>query len=216
MKYVIERRGTIVTYRDTMLGGEARMELGYATNMTILIEVKEEWPEIYEIIRKISSGIKLSKSDELWFDELVAVSGWDRDDIIDDLMGFSVDPSKRAEKYLNIFRKYYSEAKNFVKRNNTVQAGEKIWGAVLALIKFYAAIKNVPILEWSRGRIENFITNNVPRNKRKMFRDLIDKAHPLHVHFYEKNLDDKSFQERWESVIEMIKKAKKIIKKKLI
>ncbi|MEM2153176.1 MAG: PaREP1 family protein [Candidatus Bathyarchaeia archaeon] len=96
-------------------------------------------------------------------------------------------------KFRNPFRRlfeifwenYLEEAKNYYRLNDFRQAGEKLYGAALTLIKCYAAIKSVPIMYWSRGKIERFITNNVEPELRKTFRDLLDKAQPLHEYFYE-------------------------------
>ncbi len=158
--------------------------------MIVLREIREEWPEIFDVIKKLSAGVELSREDELWLNELSSVSGWDRSDVIDDLVNLNIDPSKRAERYLKLFRKYYREALDFAKQNNTTQAGEKIWGAVVALIKYYAAIKHVPIIHWNRSKLERFISNQLPKNQRKLFRDLLDKASVMHEHFYEKHLDE--------------------------
>ncbi len=189
--------------------------MNFGVVMIALSEIRDEWPEIYGIIKKLATGEELSKQDELWLSELAGVSGWDREDVIDDLMNLNIDPSRRAERYLSLFRKYYSEALDFAKQRNTTQAGEKIWGAVTSLIKYYAAIKNVPMMHWSRSRLERFITNQLPKNQRKLFRRLLDKAHVLHEHFYERHLDDETFRERWRELLDLIKRAKKIIEKAL-
>jgi len=41
----------------------------------------------------------------------------------------------------------------------------------MALIKIYAVIEGVLILNWSRRRIESFITSNVEPKYKKLFRD---------------------------------------------
>jgi len=42
-------------------------------------------------------------------------------------------------------------------RGDTRQAGEKIWGAVRALIKLYATIKGTPDHPWSISRLDRFV-----------------------------------------------------------
>ena len=39
--------------------------------------------------------------------------------------------------------------------------------------------KGVPVIHWSTGKLEKFITSNVEDEYRRPFRDLLDKAHRL-------------------------------------
>ena len=68
-------------------------------------------------------------------------------------------------------------------------------GAVTALIKFYAAARGIPIVHWSIGKLDYFVENNVEKKYRKLFRDLLDKAHMLHEHFYEGHLSFRGFED---------------------
>lgn len=101
--------------------------------------------------------------------------------------------------------------KKFKKEGDTRQAGEKLWGAVTALIKLYAANKNIPVMSWSRGKLERFITNNVEEKYKALFRDLLDKTQIFHEHFYEAHLDNKTFKERWEEAVKLLEKARELI-----
>jgi len=174
-----------------------------------------EWPEVAEIAKKLSRHEKLTEGDELWINELAEETGWDKDAIYDELMNITVDPSERVEKYRELHEKYFEEAKRLKEEGDTRQAGEKLWGAVTALIKLYAAIKHAPTLHWSRGKLERFVTNNVEEEYKALFRDLLDKTHTLHEHFYEAYLDKKSFDERWEEVMKLLEKTREIVFTKL-
>ncbi len=176
-----------------------------------LEDLKHEWPEVYRIAEKLKRGEALSKDEELWIREIAEVVGWDDKDVINDLKNVDADPSERVEKYAELFEKYYEEAKKFKKAGDTRQAAEKLWGAITALIKLYAAKKGIPIIHWSRGKMEKFVTNSVKQEYKKLLRDLLDKGHILHEHFYESHLDPKTFEERWEELIQLLEKAKKIV-----
>ncbi len=65
----------------------------------------------------------------------------------------------------------------------------------------YASLKRTPVIHWCRGKIENFITNNVETRYRGLFRTLVDKTIVLHEHFYEGHLDTRSFEERWSELL---------------
>jgi hypothetical protein len=57
-------------------------------------------------------------------------------------------------------------------------------GAVLALVKLYAAIRGVFVARWNRSKIDGFIASDVEPEYRKLFRELVDGGHVLHEHFY--------------------------------
>ena len=43
----------------------------------------------------------------------------------------------------------------------------------------------------------------------------MDKTHVLHEHFYKGHLDPKSFDERWEELLELMERARTIVFKHL-
>jgi hypothetical protein len=178
---------------------------------THILSELDEWPEVIEITKKLNQSERLTEKDELWINELAETVGWDRNAIINELTNISADPSKRVEKYKELHEEYFKDAKKFKKEGDTRQAGEKLWGAVTALIKLYAANKNIPVMSWSRGKLERFITNNVEEKYKRLFRDLLDKTQIFHEHFYEAHLDNKTFEERWEEAVRLLEKARELI-----
>jgi hypothetical protein len=192
-------------------GGVGRLEEGNAYTLQVLCELASEWPEVMKIAGKLSLGEKLTEKDELWINELVEATGWDRDTVIDELININMDPSERVRKYREIHEEYFKNAKELKEKGDTKQAGEKLWGAATALIKLYAAIKGIPILYWSRGRLERFITNNVEEKYKALFRSLLDKTQVFHEYFYEAHLDDKTFKERWEEAVKLLERAREFI-----
>ncbi|MEM1538463.1 MAG: PaREP1 family protein [Thermoproteota archaeon] len=175
-------------------------------------ELFGEWPELGPVVKKLFKGEELNERDEGWLREVSEETGWELNDVIDDLKNISRDPVERAEKYYSLYTEYLEEAKNYYRLNNFRQAGEKLYGAVLALIKYYAAIKGMPLIHWSRGKIERFITNNVKQELRKLFRDLLDKTQPLHEHFYEAHLDEQTFKERWIEALKLLERIHDLIR----
>ena len=180
--------------------------------VALMESIEREWPEVARIVYKLKSGKVLDERDEMWVKELAEATRWSREDVIEDLTEIDSDPSERAEKYRKLYRKYFREAVEFKEKGDDRQASEKLWGAIVALIKFYAAKKNVPIVHWSRGKLEHFITNSIKPQHRKLFRDLLDKGQTLHEHFYEGHLDKTTFEERWNELIELLKKSIDIVK----
>lgn len=192
-------------------GGSVIVIVGQAPTYHVPAELFREWPEVVVISRKLVCGEELSGHEEEWIDELAKACGWSVSDVVEELENIDVNPINRVERYKELFEEYYEEAKRFKEMSDTRQAGEKIWGAVVALIKLYAATKGVFIVHWSMRRLDNFITYNIEAKYKDLFRDLLDKAHRLHEHFYEGDLDERSFEERWVRVIEYLEKARRIV-----
>jgi hypothetical protein len=189
---------------------------GYSARLLYsLSELANEWPEIMKIAGRLSRREKLTEKDEMWVNGLAEATGWDRNAILDELMNVAVDPSERVSRYKELCEEYFEEAKKLREKGDLRQAGEKLWGAVTALIKLYAAIKNVFIPHWGRGKIDNFIASNVEEKYKELFRSLFDNAEALHVNFYEGDLSEKAFEERWEKILKLLEEARKIVNKRL-
>jgi len=170
-----------------------------------------EWPEVFRLAYRLRAGVRLAEDDRLCLRELSEATGWDPEDVAEDLAEIDVDPSARAERYRELHEKYFREALEFEAKGDDKQASEKLWGAITALIKLYAAEKGVFVAHWSRGRMESFITNNIKPHYRKLFRDLLDKGATLHEHFYEAHLDEATFEERWNELVDLLEKAREIV-----
>lgn len=210
---------TIVAKRESYEGtarkivieeGEVKIKEDQALTSHIPDELRREWPEVVNIARKLIARKSLSRQDEHWINELAEAVGWSKDDIIDELINMDILPSERAVKYRKLFEEYYAKAQEFKRKGDTKQAAEKLWGAVTALIKLYAANKGVFVAHWSIGKLDNFITNNVEEKYKKAFRDLLDKAKAFHEHFYEGYMDEKTFEERWKEIMKYIKEVVRI------
>lgn len=170
-----------------------------------------EWPELVKIVEKLKRGEKLEESDKLWVKGLAEATGWDGEDIIEELVNVDVNPSERVKKYMELHEEYFDEALKLKVRGDRRQAGEKLWGAVTALVKLYAARKNVYVSHWGRGKLESFITYNVEEKYKQLFRTLLDKVQVFHENFYEANLDDKTFDERWMEAVELVSKVREVV-----
>ncbi|MEM2028610.1 MAG: PaREP1 family protein, partial [Candidatus Bathyarchaeia archaeon] len=117
----------------------------------VLAEIISEWPEVLTVVSRLYRGEALSNEDKLWIKEIAEETGWDEDAAIDELRNIDADPSKRADKYRELCEKYFEEANKHKEEGDTEQAGEKMWGAITALIKTYAAAKRIPIIHWDHG-----------------------------------------------------------------
>jgi len=103
----------------------------------------DDWPEIVNIHDKLVKGEGLDALDKDWINELSKEIGWSAEDAMDEIKNLDKEPSSQIERYRQLFEKYYNEALKLKEKKDYVQSGEKLWGAVTALIKLYAAKKNV-------------------------------------------------------------------------
>ena len=60
-----------------------------------------------------------------------------------------------------MFEEYYKEAKELKEKKDYKQAGEKIWGAITALIKLYAGKRGIRVTAWTHAKLYDFVDNNV-------------------------------------------------------
>lgn len=124
---LFEERGGI-TERHVARGGTVFIIVGQAATYSISTELIHEWPEVVAISMKLVCEGKLDERDKVWIRELAVASGWNVDDIVEELKNLDVDPSERVERYRALFEGYYREALEHKERMDTKQAGEKIWG----------------------------------------------------------------------------------------
>ena len=166
-----------------------------------------------KVVGKLVMGEELSQGDEEWIREVSEACGWEKEDIVDELRNIFAEPSARAERYKRLFKEYLKSALEYKERGDFKQAGEKLWGSALALIKFYASLKNVPVEVWSLSKVERFIANNVAESDRRVFRDLLDKTFPLHTGFYEGELAPEVFEERWGEALEALERVRRVVER---
>jgi hypothetical protein len=172
-------------------------------------KIFREFPEIASLAIKLSSGESLSEYDKFLLKELSEATGWSIDEIIEELKRIDANPSERVKKYRELFERLYKEAVELVEKD-TVQAAEKLWGAIVALIKLHASIKGV-FVEWTHDKLYNYVSRNVEEKHRKLFRVLLKAGEPLHRYFYEKKMDYEAFKDCWKDAVELVEKVKELV-----
>jgi hypothetical protein len=66
-----------------------------------------ELPEVASLALKLSSRMPLSEGDERVLLGLAQASGWNIDDVREELGNLWVDPSEKVDKYRELFERYY-------------------------------------------------------------------------------------------------------------
>jgi len=200
--------------RNIYLSDEIKIKtlLDNQINISWIETIEKSYPEVIELSNKLKSNEKLTRIDKWNLNEIVEASGWNKEDIVEDLKNLDVDPSEREERYWNLFKKYYIESKKLKDVGDNTQAAEKLWGSITALIKAYAANKGMIIEHWSRGKLDRFVANNVGGHLKEKFEDLLTYGSELHEHFYEGRLPQEKFEKRWNQCVELIEEIKRYIK----
>jgi len=187
-----------------------------------LIKRLSDFSEVIKIHEKIIRGESLSNKDLQWIDEISKETGWGVEDVMDEIKDLDKSPLMLVDKYQRLFEKYFKEAFELKEKGDYKQAGEKLWGAVTALIKLYAGKRNIPVIHWSHGKLFDFVKNNVEKklvklqngseiSPREVFYELLVEAGALHENFYEGNLPEDAFEMIFDKVVSLIKKVKEIV-----
>jgi hypothetical protein len=198
------------------LNSDSTLELEYlhSTLKSYILGEVAEWPEVVEIAGKLRRNEEPTEKDMEWIKELAEATGWDADDIADELKNLDADPVTRAERYRRLHEEYFKKAKEFKEKGDKEQASEKLWGAITALVKFYAGVKGAPVVHWSRGKMDKVITKNFEEKFRELFEDLLDKGQVFHEYFYEGIEDEETFEKKWEKTVKLLEDIRRLLFRK--
>ena len=133
----------------------------------------------------------------------------DIEEFIVEKVSKDLDPSERIELYINLYEKYLKEAEDFYKKGDLVQAGEKFWGALTALLNAIAEKRGLP--HYSH-RDYAVIIDVLYRETKD--RDLVvgfSLAERLHANFYHNFMSKDQFDLHRKEVLKLIKKLREMI-----
>jgi ketol-acid reductoisomerase len=80
-------------------------------------------------------------------------------------------------------------------------------------VKFYAGVRGVPVVHWSRGKMDKVITKNFEEKFRELFED-IRKGQVFHEYFYECVEDKEAFEKKWEKTVKLLEDVRKLLFKR--
>ncbi|MEX0568179.1 MAG: PaREP1 family protein, partial [Candidatus Njordarchaeota archaeon] len=115
----------------------------------------------------------------------------DVDVFIAELLSEKVDPKDRIKIYLALYTKFIREAEEFEKKKDFVQASEKYWGAITALLNIVGVEKNMPhYTHRDYWEIMNIIIDEM---KDESLTELFALAEKLHANFYHNFIPEHQF-----------------------
>ncbi|MHA1590296.1 MAG: PaREP1 family protein [Candidatus Njordarchaeales archaeon] len=128
--------------------------------------------------------------------------------IIDSVISL-IDPDKRVEIYIRLHEKYLEEANSFAKKGDLVQACEKYWEAVTALLNAIGEIKKLP--HYSHRDYSEIIERIAEEVNDPSLSSLFASAERIHANFYHNFLKKATFEELRRNVLELVKKLKNYV-----
>jgi len=123
-----------------------------------------------------------------------------------------LDPNTRIKMYLEIFERLLKEVEEYERKGDLIQASEKYWEAICALLNIIGEIKGMPHYRHSDywEIIEEIISETRDRDIARFF----SVAERLHANFYHNFIRKENFHIYSSDVKALIKKLKNYIKSK--
>jgi len=130
-------------------------------------------------------------------------------DIIISTVIEKLDPMVRVEIYLRLHEKYLKEAEELYVKGNLLQASEKYWGAVTALLNAIGEVEGLP--HYSHKELKEISIYLSEREGDPEYTRLFSSVETLHANFYHNFLKKKTFDVHREDAIRLIEKLKTLI-----
>ena len=156
------------------------------------MEVIEVSKEVYELLVKIAR--RKGKSVE---------------EVIVESIAKDLDPRVRVEVYVKLHEKYLREAEELYSKGDLVQASEKYWGALTALLSVIGEKEGLP--HYTHRDLRDIIEFLVEKTQDPEYSRLFSSAEALHANFYHNFMSRLSFKTHREDVIRLIQKIKKLL-----
>lgn len=123
-------------------------------------------------------------------------------------LGEEVDPKDLTEHYRVLSDKYLREGKEFLSKQDLVQASEKLWGAAALTVKMVSAKRGIKLEK--HGSLWDFVSKiSKERGDEEIVR-FFGEASTLHRNFYENEMDKGAIEIMAKSVENLIAKLRKI------
>jgi len=116
---------------------------------------------------------------------------------------------ERVKNYLVLNRKYFKEAEGFLAKGDSVQAGEKLWGASAEIVKAVAAHRGLELR--THADLWEFATKLSSELGDSEILKLFATANYLHQNFYENVMTLQAVRASAEAVKQFVEKVEKLL-----
>ena len=120
----------------------------------------------------------------------------------------SQDPEDKVELYLQLCEKYLKDAEDMLRKGDSIQASEKIWGAAATCVKA-VALKLKGLRLTSHGELWEFVSELSKAMKDDEIRKLWRTAISMHINFYEKWAPLEDVKQALEDIKTLVNKLRK-------
>ena len=103
-----------------------------------------------------------------------------------ELLAQPLDPKTRIKTYLNLYRKYLREAEELYRKGDHIQAGEKLWGAIAALLNTIGELEDKP--HYQHSDYWEIIEDLVRETGDPEYSTLFTLAEKLHANYHDSSL----------------------------
>ena len=154
-------------------------------------------------------SIEVSKEIYEFLIEIARRKGKSIEELIVESIAEKLDPRTRIELYIKLHEKYLREAKEFVEKNDLVQASEKYWGAVTALLNAIGEKEGLP--HYTHKDLKEISLYLTEKEKDPEYTRLFSSVETLHANYYHNFLRPTTFNVHKEDAEKLIQKLRKYL-----
>ena len=143
---------------------------------------------------------------------MAAREGKTLEDLVLTALGDALDPATRLEAYRELYRRYMREAEHLLEEGDYAEAGEKLWGAVTALLNIIGELEGRP--HYRHSDYWEIVEGVVRETGDPEYSTLFRLAEGLHANFYHAFMAPESFRAHWEGVKRLVEKLRRYIREK--
>ncbi len=122
------------------------------------------------------------------------------------------DPETRIEAYRELFRRYLGEAEELYRRGEYAQAGEKLWGAIAALLNIVGELEGRP--HYRHSDYWEIVEEVAEATGDPEYSTLFALAERLHANFYHAFLKPRTFDAHWKGAKRLVEKLRRYLREK--
>jgi len=119
-----------------------------------------------------------------------------------------LDPEDLIEHYQALSEKYFTDAKEFLSKEDLVQASEKLWGASALAVKMVAAKRGLKLEK--HGSLWRFVNSLSEESGDKDIVRFFGESNALHRNFYENEMEKETVEIMAEDVEKLIAKLREV------
>jgi hypothetical protein len=131
------------------------------------------------------------------------------EELVIDAVASLLDPSMRVELYLRFQEKLLRDAEELNSKGDLVQASEKYWGAVSALLNAVGERENIP--HYTYQDLKEIAIHLTEKEGDKEYTRLLSSAETLHANYYHNFLGKTSYDAHREDALRLIERLKRYL-----